>query len=170
MVALPIPWQDGQRPVPISTRCPCPSSSSYPLLGSLIAPTMVATRFAPIRISRPLLLHRCRGGIHHRSHAWTRLGPQVRADKLTCRYGHGPSSALIAGSFFPAPHRLVSHQLCGHRVPSSPVHLVISSWACAPEAPWLNRISSVRLLPRVLGSTSLNGRRWNKVHAPSDLD
>jgi hypothetical protein len=53
--------------------------------------------------------------IHHRSHAWTRLGPLDRADELTCRSGHGPCSALTADSF-PAPHRLVSHQLRGHRI------------------------------------------------------
>jgi hypothetical protein len=170
MATLPIPWQDARRPVPIGTRRPCPSSSSYPLLGSPIALTMVATIFAPIRISRPLLLHQCRGGIHHRSHAWTRLRPHVRADKLTYRSGHGPCSALTAGSFFPAPHRLVSHHLCGHRVPSSHVRPVVSSWACASEAPWLDRISPVRLPPWVLGSTSLNGQRWKKVCAPSDLD
>jgi hypothetical protein len=42
MATLPIPWPDAQRP--------CSSSSSYPLLGSPITPTMVAARFAPISI------------------------------------------------------------------------------------------------------------------------
>jgi hypothetical protein len=71
--------------------------------------------------------------IHHRSHAWTRLGPLDHADELTCRSGHGPCSALTADSFFPA--------LVQNRIPSGAVHPLTgarSRWCV-----WLCRLRQV---------------------------
>jgi hypothetical protein len=133
VVAMVLPWiREGREKKIAATMCigrGCCSASpksiaDCPRTTPPTAPWSSATSSAPSPLS---------WRIHHRSHAWTRLGPLDRADELTCRSGHGPCSALTADSFFPA--------LVQNRIPSGAVRLltgVRSRWCV-----WLCRLRQV---------------------------
>jgi hypothetical protein len=133
VVAMVLPWiREGREKKIAATMCigrGCCSASpksiaDCPRTTPPTAPWSSATSSAPSPLS---------WRIHHRSHAWTRLGPLDRADELTCRSGHGPCSALTADSFFPA--------LVQNRIPSGAVRLLTgarSRWCV-----WLRRLRQV---------------------------